>query len=208
MMQYILFDVDNTLYSTRYGLERNVRRRIVEYIATYLGISPEEAIRQRQEHMQWYGTTLEWLRAEKGLTDIDAYYAAIHPEGEADTLPPNPMLRNFLQSLPLPLAILTNSPKEHADRILQKIGITDRFTHLFDLRWNGFKGKPKAEVFYQVLAVLGTTPETTLFIDDTPPYVEGYRALGGKGLLIDEEDAYPTYPHPRIRRLQELTEYL
>lgn len=208
MIQYILFDLDNTLYSSHHGLENNVGRRIVEYLVSYLGLPPEEAIRQRRERLHVYGTTLEWLVAEKGLTDIEAYYAAIHPAGEADSLPPNPQLRSFLQTLPLPLAILTNSPREHADRILNKLSIPDLFTHIFDIRWNQCKGKPAPEVFYQALNTLGTTPETTLFIDDTPRYVQGYLGIGGKGLLLDEEDAYSDYPYNRIRTLLELTAFL
>jgi putative hydrolase of the HAD superfamily len=208
MIQYLLFDLDNTLYSSRYGLEYNVGRRIVEYVASYLDLPPEEVIRQRRERLQAYGTTLEWLVAEKGLTDIEAYYRATHPVGEADSLPWNPQLRSFLQTLPVPLAILTNSPREHADRILNKLAISDLFTHIFDMRWNQFKGKPAPEVFYRALNTLGTKPETTLFIDDTPRYVKGYLEIRGKGLLLDEEDAYPDYPYDRIRSLPELTAFL
>ncbi|MDR0723396.1 MAG: HAD-IA family hydrolase [Treponema sp.] len=207
-LQYILFDLDNTLYSPRYGLELNVGRRIVEFIAAYLGLSWEEALGQRRERIQRYSTTLEWLMEEKGYTDIEAYYKAIHPAGEADSLSPDPALREFLTSLPLPLGILTNSPKEHADRILTTLGIHDLFTHIFDLRWNDFKGKPHAAAFHRALNALGTIPETTLFIDDTPRCVSGYCALGGPGLLLDEENAYPAYPHPRIRDLRELTGFL
>ncbi|MDR1955974.1 MAG: HAD-IA family hydrolase [Treponema sp.] len=203
-LQYILFDLDNTLYSARYGLELNVGRRIADYLAAYLGVSPEEAIRQRQERIHCYGTTLEWLMAEKGFTDVEAYYAAIHPAGEADALSPDPGLRRFLEGLPLPRGILTNSPREHADRILAQLGIPDLFTHIFDIRWSGFTGKPHREVFLRALDILGTTPETTLFIDDTPRCVTGYCALGGKGVLLDEADAYPGYPHPRIRTLQDI----
>jgi putative hydrolase of the HAD superfamily len=208
ILQYILFDLDNTLYSPRYGLEMKVSQRIAEFLAAYLGVSQEEALRQRRERIHSYGTTLEWLMAEKGYTDIEAYYQAIHPAGEADTLSADPELRRFLESLPLPQAILTNSPREHADRILSKLGISDLFTHIFDMRWNGFKGKPHEEVFRRALHALGTTPETTLFIDDAPRYVMGFCALGGPGLLMDEENAYPEYPHPRIRDLRELTGFL
>jgi putative hydrolase of the HAD superfamily len=208
MIQYLLFDLDNTLYSGRYGLEDNVGRRIVAYLASYLRVSPEEAVRQRRENIQIYGTTLEWLVAEKGLTDIEDYYRVIHPEGEADSLSPNPQLRNFLQTLSLPMAILTNSPREHADRVIERLAIGDLFTHIFDIRWNQLKGKPAPEVFYRVLDTLGTKPETTLFIDDMPRYVKGYLEIGGKGLLFDEEDAYPDYPHDRIRTLPELITFL
>ncbi|MDR1986706.1 MAG: HAD-IA family hydrolase [Treponema sp.] len=207
-LQYILFDLDNTLYSPRYGLELNVGRRIAEFLAAYLGVSVEEALDQRRAQIQGYSTTLEWLMAEKGYADIEAYFKAIHPAGEADTLSPDPGLRDFLKSLPLPLGILTNSPKEHADRILAKLGIGDLFTHIFDIRWNGFRGKPHAQAFRRALNALGTIPERTLFIDDTPRCLVGYCALGGPGLLLDEENAYPAYPHPRIRDLRELTGFL
>ncbi|MDR3116121.1 MAG: HAD-IA family hydrolase [Treponema sp.] len=207
-LQYILFDLDNTLYSPRYGLELHVGRRITEFLVAYLGLSPEEALGQRRELFRHYGTTLEWLIAEKGYTDIEAYYQAIHPEGEADTLAPDPGLRDFLESLPLPQGILTNSPREHADRILAKLGVADCFTHIFDIRWNGFKGKPHAEAFRRALNTLGTIPETTLFIDDTLRCVSGYRALGGPGLLLDEENRYPAYPYPRIRDLRDLRGFL
>ncbi|MDR2393806.1 MAG: HAD-IA family hydrolase [Treponema sp.] len=207
-LHYILFDLDNTLYSPRYGLELNVGRRIAEFLVAYLGLSLEEALNQRRERIQRYGTTLEWLIAEKGYTDIEAYYKAIHPEGEADTLSPDPTLRAFLESLPLPRGILTNSPREHADRILSRLGIADLFTHIFDIRWHGLKGKPHAEAFHRTLNALGTLPETTLFIDDTPRYVTGYCILGGQGILLDEENAYPAYPHPRIQNLRELTGFL
>ncbi|MDR2633558.1 MAG: HAD-IA family hydrolase [Treponema sp.] len=207
-LHYILFDLDNTLYSPRYGLELNVGRRIADFLVAYLGLSLEEVLAQRRERLQHYGTTLEWLMAEKGYTDIEAYYEAIHPAGEADSLAPDPALRAFLESLPLPCGILTNSPREHADRILQRLDIADLFTHIFDLRWNGFKGKPHAEAFHRALQALGSLPETTLFIDDIPRCVTGYCALGGQGILLDEENAYPGYPHPRIRHLRELTGFL
>jgi putative hydrolase of the HAD superfamily len=208
MIQHILFDLDNTLYSPRYGLEEDMGRRVTAYTAAYLKTSPEEALRRRRECVHAYGTTLEWLMAEEGLCDVEGYYAAIHPAGEEQALTPDPDLRLFLQSLPCPLAILTNSPREHTDRILNRLGIPDLFTHIFDMRFNGLKGKPRKEVFYRALGVLNAEPENVLFIDDSPTHVESYRALGGRGLLIDYEDDYPDYPHPRIREISGLTEFL
>ncbi|MDR2398663.1 MAG: pyrimidine 5'-nucleotidase, partial [Spirochaetaceae bacterium] len=61
---------------------------------------------------------------------------------------------------------------------------------------------------HRVLQALGTTAETTLFIDDMPRCVSAYCALGGRGVLLDEANAYPDYPHPRIRDLRELTAFL
>ncbi|GHV46532.1 hypothetical protein AGMMS49546_34720 [Spirochaetia bacterium] len=208
MIQRLLFDLDNTLYSARFGLEEKVAQRIIQYAAQYLRLSPEETAALRKKGETRYGTTLEWLIAEKGFADIEDYYRAVHPENEADTLPPDPELRSFLEALPCPKAILTNSNREHVDLILGKLGLEGLFTHIFDIRWNGFKGKPRPEVFLRALDALGAKPEDTLFIDDYPRYVEGFLAIGGKGVLLDEFDEHPDYPHPRIRKLEEVTQFL
>ena len=208
MLKYLLFDLDNTLYSCRWGLEDDNRRRMRTFSAAFLGLSPEEAWRQRMMQADKYGPNLEWLMAEKGFTDVEAYLAAAHPKDEADSLPPDPELRAFLAGLPLPKAILTNSPMEHADLILDKLGITGLFTHIFDIRQSGFKGKPHGEAFNRALRILGVDVREVLFIDDTPSYVKGFIALGGMGLLLDENNVQTDYPHAKIRELKEIANYL
>jgi putative hydrolase of the HAD superfamily len=208
MIQAILFDLDNTLYSSRYGLERNMGRRNLDFVAQYLGLSLAEAAIERRDAAARYGTTLGWLMAEKGFTAVDDYYAAVHPPGEEADLPPDPALRPFLKSLQTPYGILTNSPREHADRILAKLGVADLFSHIFDMRWNNMIGKPRPEAFRRALAVMGTSPGTTLFIDDYPSYVEGYLALGGRGILLDENNEQREFPGQRIRCLEEVKGFL
>jgi putative hydrolase of the HAD superfamily len=208
VIQYLFFDLDNTLYSSRNGLEDGVKRRMKEFSAALLGISPEDAWKQRVAMADKYGTTLEWLMGEKGFIGVEAYFAAIHPADEADSLSPDPELRAFLERLPVPKAILTNSPREHADRVLAKLGLADQFTHIFDVRLCNFIGKPHPDFFKKALETTCTKPKTVLFIDDTPRYVEGFMALGGKGLLFDENNHWPDYPHQRIRRLEEIAGYI
>ena len=204
MIRGILFDLDNTLYSAKYGLERNMARRLLAFISGYLGLSLDDAAAARRQALAKYGSSLAWLMQEKGFTDIDGYFAALHPPGEEADLPPDPKLRIFLENLPLPYAILTNSPREHADRVLAKLGVADLVAHIFDMRWNNMVGKPHSSAFLRALDVLGTTPENTLFVDDYIPYVEGYLQIGGLGVLFDEDDKHPDAPYPRIRSLDEI----
>lgn len=204
----ILFDLDNTLYSSRWGLEKNVGRRVNEYIAGFLGLSSGEAwaLRCKRLTAAGYGTTLEWLIAEHGLAGpaVDGYFDFIHPADEADALPSDPELDRFLAAIDLPKAILTNSPREHALRILDKLGITGRFTSIFDIRYNELKGKPHPRAFYRALETLGLEASACLFVDDARLFVEGYRALGGPGVLFDESGSHPEFPGPRIGSLDEL----
>jgi putative hydrolase of the HAD superfamily len=204
MLKYLLFDLDNTLYSSRFGLEDGVKLRMKEFVAGFLGLSMEEAWRRRMETGRKYGTTLEWLMNEKGFTGVEAYLASVHPFDEAENLTPDPALRKLLESIDLPKAILTNSPAEHAERILAKLEAADLFTHVFDIRQRAFMGKPRPEAFNHALEKLHVTAAETLFIDDYPQYVEGFIALGGRGILFDENNQYPDFPHPRIRALAEI----
>ena len=208
MIRHILFDLDCTLYPASSGLEDEVLVRMKQYLACFLGKSVEEAWDLRRDHIGRYGTTLEWLMAEKGFTDIDDYLRKLHPEDEAESLPPDPGLRRFLESLPCARSVLTNAPGFHAERIIKKLGLEGVFTAVFDIESNSFMGKPHASAFRNALNALGLRIDEALFIDDLPRYVEGFIALGGKGILLDERDAYRGYPHERIKNLREITRFL
>lgn len=102
MVKHILFDLDSTLYSSRYGLDAFFTQRLHEYTSSWLCLSPEEYNNTRKDGLKRHGTTIEWLIYEKGFTAIDDYYAYIHPENEADALLPDMELRRFLETLPCP----------------------------------------------------------------------------------------------------------
>jgi len=208
MIQHILFDLDNTLYSINSGVEDIFLSRLKEYTSSWLGLTWEECEPLWRAGLKTYGTTLEWLIEEKGFTAKDEYYAYIHPENEADSLKANPELRRFIESLPCRSSILTNSPLFHAERIIKKLELEGAFQNVFTIEENGLKGKPHASFFYRALNCLGLKPGEALFIDDIPRYVEGYIAIGGRGLLLDERNKYTWYTNERIKDLRELLNFL
>jgi putative hydrolase of the HAD superfamily len=208
MIRHILFDLDNTLYSVNKGLEDFFIQRIRAYTSSWLGIPWEECEPFWKEALKKYGTTLEWLCVEKGFTNTDDYFAHMHPEDEADSLSADPELRQFLESLPCPCSILTNSPGFHAERVIKKLELEGIFQHQFDIQSNGLKGKPHASAYQTALDTIGLGPNEVLFVDDIPRYVNGYVVIGGKGLLLDENDIHKNYPHEKIGNLSELTRFL
>lgn len=208
MITTLLFDLDNTLYNPHYGLEEEVVARMNTFVTHVLNKPLEECKKIRAERLPLYGTTLEWLMAEHGVTDYEAYFKFVHPEGEESALKPDPDLQDFLNSLPQPKYILTNAPLEHAERILAKLECMDCFSGIFDIRFNNLKGKPHREAYLHVAEALHIPIQDILFIDDIPRYVQGFTNLGGKGLLIDQLDKHKNYPFAKIKKLQDLLQYL
>jgi putative hydrolase of the HAD superfamily len=152
----------------------------------FLGVPFEEGVALRAQHMPRHGSTLEWLCAERGLSDKTAYFDYVHPESELDELSSDPALRPYLASLGLPMSILTNSPMSHAKRLLDFYGIRDLFAGVYDITWQRSRGKPYPESYLDALADSGFSVEETVFVDDHPKYARGYKAVGGRAILVDE----------------------
>ena len=188
--KHILFDMDNTLYPASSAMNDGITRRMLECVADFFGCDMEKAIELRRERIIHYSTTLEWLRSE-GMTDVEGFMAHVHPDNEADELLPQPGLRDFLLSLPLPMSVLTNAPHEHADRVLEKLGIADLFVSVTDIRDANFFGKPYPDAFEAALRKAGSSVQDTLFLDDMQKYTDGWAAMGGTAVLIGKENGRP-----------------
>lgn len=190
MIRHLLLDLDNTLYPASGAMDEGITNRMLDFVARFLAVPLEEAKKYRIEGLKSCGTTLEWLRTRHGLTDMDAFFAAVHPESEIDELTADANLRPYLLSLGLPMTLLTNAPMAHATRVLDFFNIKDLFTGIYDLTFHNGKGKPHASSFLDTLAAAGFSVAETLFVDDLPKYCRGFQAIGGKAVLVDERDKY------------------
>ncbi|MFQ3621450.1 MAG: HAD-IA family hydrolase [Spirochaetales bacterium] len=208
MIQAILFDLDNTLYPASSGLDREIDRRMTVFTARYLGIPEKLAHALRKSDAKTYGTTLLWLRKVYGFHDIEEYIKEVHPLNVEDFISYDPRLETLLKSLPYPKAILTNSPIEHAERVLKCLKIGSYFDAVFDIRSNRFKGKPYPEAYVRAVNFFGKKIEDVLFVDDLPNYLQAFQHLGGKGVLIDEEGIHKDMGIPSIPSVLDLPRYL
>ncbi len=212
MIQHLLLDMDNTLYPASGKMDAGINSRMKQYVADFIGVSLEEAIALRAQNVPNYGTTLEWLKAQHGLVDQEAYFNAVHPEHETEELLFDEKLRPYLLSLGLPLTLLTNAPMSHATRVLDFFNISDIFLDIFDLTFHDGKGKPHPDCFRNTLQAVHKTVEETLFVDDHPKYVRGYKAIGGKAVIVDEHsrqlEMARTEGFGHIRSIYDLKDWL
>ena len=180
---HLIFDLDSTLYAPTADITAGFLNRTIAFVSEFFHISREEAREKRLHNLPNFSTTLEWLQSE-GLADVERYLEYMHPESEADELDADMNLRPLLASIDTPKSILTNSPHEHADRVLKKLNVADLFESICDIRDCRFKGKPYEGAYRAALEKCGGTIADTLFFDDQFKYVDGYATLGGTAVLV------------------------
>ncbi|MDR1784940.1 MAG: HAD-IA family hydrolase [Spirochaetaceae bacterium] len=191
MIRHVLFDLDNTLYSSANRMKDKMVARMARFVGDFLGVSPEEARKKMRASKEQFGTTLEWLQAEHGYDDPQGFFAAVHPEEELADLQPDPGLRGFLLSLGLPMTVLTNAPGIHAQRVLDFFNIADIFLNVFDVEKNNLRGKPNPSAYLNAVEPSGFSVAETLFADDSPEYLRGFQDLGGRTVLVSDKFTEP-----------------
>lgn len=206
MISFLLFDLDNTLYPASSGLFDYMREGMSAYVAELLGVNMEEATQLRRQHSSRYGSTLRWLRATREEIDIESFLQRIHPTNVANYLTFSEEPRQILSSIEIKKGVLTNAPREHAERVLEFYGITDLFDFVLDLRADNFQGKPDRAAYERAVKAAGRPIEEVLYLDDVLHYLEPFKEMGGKVALVDELERYngEAPEIPRIRSIREL----
>ncbi len=207
---YILFDLDETLYPASSGLMKEVGRRMTEYVSGFLKVDPEKALSLRRELTRKYGTTLKGLLVEYDLGTAEEYLEYCHPTDVNKYLSRDPELAQVLTALAVPKSILTNSPLEHAERVLVYLQVRNCFEHIFDVRFNNLSGKPDPEIYLKTLSTLKRDPEEVLFIDDRLAYLLPFQSMRGQVLLVSANGREEAQSHrvPVIGDIKELPDFL
>lgn len=178
MLRYLLFDLDETLYTPGTGLWEAIGHRIILYMTERLGLSVPEAEALRARYRQQYGIALAGLLADYAINPDD-YLNFVHDLPIAQYLEPDAALNAMLARLPLPKAILTNSDAAHSGRVLAQLGIARHFTHIVDVRALGFRHhKPQPEAYQRAAQMVGVQPAECVFIDDLPHNLTAAHAQG------------------------------
>lgn len=208
MLRYALFDLDDTLYSSQTGLWRAIKQRIHLYLIERMGFRPDEAARLREHYLATFGTTLGGLRQEFKV-DIEDYLTFVHDLPLADYLRPDPALNGMLARLPLTKIIFTNSDAAHVGRVLEHLGITQRFVQIIDIYALEFVNKPDPHAYTRALSLIPAQPDECVFIEDSRRNLIPAQALGMLTVLVGHH-ATPdglegiTYQIPEVLSLERV----
>ena len=154
-----VFDLDNTLYPHHVNLWQQVDVRIGEFVSAFLGVSAEQARVIQKDYYRRYGTNMRGMMTEHGV-HADDYLAYVH-QIDHSPLQPNPAMGAAIARLPGRKLILTNGSIDHADKVLQRLGIGSHFEAVFDIIAAELEPKPAPQTYQKFLKTHGVDPETS-----------------------------------------------
>jgi len=181
--EFIIFDLDDTLYPRNSGLLKEVGRRIEVWLCDYLGLTRGEAVAMRRDYFVRYGTTLGGLVARHDV-DVRGYLAFVHDVPVEDYLSPNPALAEMLASIPLRRAVYTNAPAGYAGRVL---GVVNCFERVVGIEEVGLRNKPCPDAYERMLALLGARGSECIMVEDSARNLRPAQALGMATVLVGAE---------------------
>ncbi|MFA5592934.1 MAG: HAD family hydrolase [Micavibrio sp.] len=200
-IEAVVWDLDGTLY--RYNdlfLEACNVAATRTAIAMGLPLSYDEALDMAVKSEILHGSSFKLFEAY-GLRYED-FHDPYHKAVDAAVVEKNAALREALESLAMPMVILTNASRDWARRTLDHLEYSHLFpdARLLALEDVGFRTKSQsADGFLKALSMMGAEAGRTLMVEDLPHNLHKAKEIGMTTALVrhgrnDRGDAYTQKP--------------
>ena len=135
-----LFDLDNTLYPVESGFMSEIERRMTDFVAKVTGLERGEAYKLQKSYLAEHGLTLKGLMIHHGV-DPKEFHAIFH-DLSLEGLAHDADLLAALERLPGRRLIFTNADDVHAERVLERLGLSHLFDDVFHIGSADYLPKP------------------------------------------------------------------
>jgi putative hydrolase of the HAD superfamily len=159
-----VFDLDNTLYCATTNLFGQIDVRMKSFIADFLDLEPDEAFKVQKRYFREYGTTLRGLMDRHDINPR-AFLDHVH-DIDLDVVSPDPVMDKALESLPGRKIIFTNADVGHAQRVMERLGVTRHFEDIFDIVACDYVPKPEPKVYQALIERFDLEPQRTVMLED------------------------------------------
>ena len=183
-----VFDLDNTIYPARFNLFDQVDLRIGAFIAELLDLEADAARRIQKRYFRDHGTTLSGLMRHHDIDPHD-FLGFVH-DIDLGCIPPNPELDRNLDRLPGRKVIFTNGSTGHAENVLARLGIAERFCGIFAITDADFIPKPQAAPYAALIERFGIDPLGAVMVEDIARNLAPAAALGMTTVWVRSDNAW------------------
>lgn len=177
-----VFDLDNTLYPAHHDLWAQLDARMRDYVANFLGITPEEAFAVQKNYYRQYGTSLRGLMIEHGI-EPGPFLEHVH-DLDLSNLEASPRLAAAIEQLPGTKLVYTNGSERHARNVLERLGLGGHFAAVHDIVAAEFHPKPTEEAYQRFLRAHGVEPARAAMFEDLARNLEVPHRLGMATILV------------------------
>ena len=196
-----LFDLDNTLYPAESGFMAEMVVRMTDYVEKVTGLPRDEAFRLQKAYLAEHGLTLKGMMLNHGV-DPAEFHAIFH-DLSLEALAHEPELLAALERLPGRRLIFTNADDVHAERVLERLGLSHLFDDVFHIGSANYEPKPSPEAFALMSAAHSIDPAVTAFFEDAERNLAPAAELGMTTVLVGAHAAGSTaqFVHHRTETL-------
>ena len=166
-----VFDLDDTLYPPTGEIYAQMANRICAYVMKTLNIDKKSAAVIQKDYYRKYGATVRGLIIEHNV-DPEDFTDYVH-ELDLSSLKKNPQLKKCLDALSGKKFIFTNGAYQHAERVLERLGLSECFSGIFSIREADYIPKPALQTYLKMLKTFGLKAEESIMFDDSPANILG-----------------------------------
>ena len=188
-----IFDLDNCLYPASTGLFELIDERMCVFIQQLLDCDPVEAKRVQKAHFHEHGTTLAGLMREHQV-DPHHFLEDVHAI-PLDRVSRDERLARGLARLPGRKIVFTNGDAPYARRVLDALGIGERFDELHDIHASELRPKPDEHGYRLLLDRLGIDPARAVMVEDMAQNLKPAKMLGMTTVWVDNGSERGNHGH-------------
>ena len=188
----VIVDLDGTLYSSKAGLEFQIRPKVREHASRLTGLDDRSVRMLMVEGRKKYGHGILALRHEYNI-DPWEFLEAVYEEIDRSKIEPYPGLQEQLSKLQdqAALHLLTNSNRSHTLEVLRILNLRGCFASINSIEMSDFCLKPHPKAYLNILKRYDLRASRTLVVDDSYLNLETARDLGMHTCLVSNGIAAP-----------------